>query len=674
MLSGGVAMASDAVDLSGIENRLNILEGYWAKDENGDIYAKDGVGVYTEGFITAGKPNGDKVSFSAGWGVSDGQQYTDLWVVDEEDSRRLSLHGHVHDERYYTQAQVNSLLASVHGMSLKYVAKLPTASEQTLGNIYLLDKGGSDIYDTKDEYITIDNGSGGYGWERIGSTAVDLSGYLKAADSYVNGKTVTIGGMSVTVPTIYGLKLQAGSFAEVTYNPDSRAETVRIPTMTSHLTNNSGFAYTKDLNGYVTLETAQTIKGEKTFDKTIYINSRDSVVIPENGSFSVRLDGKNESLFRHHHGEDGFKAVLFGEGVRDHEYNFYGAQINFYDGPNNKNIFFINGGSINARRSVFPAFWEPGEWIALGGNNNRWSAIYGAELDITGLRVTPSGVYLDSRELYTQMYHPFYDKDGEGVARSMITSWGEKAMCINLNSKARQRALHLCGKLVNFFTDDDTQYEKRVAYIDENGLYAKRFYPMGGEGAYIEFDVNQKAFKVSGNMYVTGFLTSGAFGVNGNGMSDIKTDIPFSIIPTSSNMFDLGNGSYRFKTLYAVGANFSGDVSCSKKIESDTISAKTLVSAPEGNFAKITGGDITLNALESYLPANVGGTNTADLSSAIFTSANITGIVNGTIRVIKTANYMLNVNGWRKNGTRYEIYAGGFTFVQGTANWTITKN
>lgn len=663
VLSGGVAMASDAVDLSGIENRLNILEGYWAKDDNGNIYAKDGVGVYTEGFITAGKPNGDKVSFAAGWGGSDGQQYTDLWVVDEEDSRSLSLHGHFHDERYYTQAQVNSLLASVHGMSLKYVAMLPTASEQTLGNIYLLDKGGSDNFDTKDEYITIENGSGGYRWERIGSTAVDLSGYLKAADSYVKGKTVTIGGMSVTVPTINGLTLKEGIFAKVTYNPESGAETVNIPTRTSHLINDSNFVDTNDLNGYVTIGTAQTITGQKTFDKTIYINSRDSVVIPENGSFSVRIDGKNESLFRHHHGEDGFKAVLFGEGVRDHEYNFYGAQINFYDGPNNKNIFFINGGSINARRSVFPAFWEPGEWIALGGRDNRWSAIYGAELDITGLRVNPSGVYLDYRRLYLNQWHDIHDIGEDGVTRSMITSWGEKAMCINLYAGA-QRPLHLCGSSVNFFMDDNTAYEKRAAYITEDGLTVKRWYPTDSRGTYIEYDKNQKAFKVAGNMYVTGFLTSGAFGAD-----DIKTDISYHIIPTNSNDYDLGSSSRKFRNLYIGGLATIENLTVNDVLDAEEIDVKTI------NAKRITGGDATISIPESYLSGNPGTSQSYNLSSYM-TDDIVKGIVDGTIRTLKTTNYTIAITGWRKNGNYYEIYAGRYTFVQSTStpsNWTIYR-
>lgn len=61
------------------------------------------------------------------------------------------------------------------------------------------------------------------------------------------------------------LTFSAGAFAAKTYD-NSAAVTVNIPTHTSHLTNNSGFlTQHQSLANYVTLNTAQTITGAKTF-------------------------------------------------------------------------------------------------------------------------------------------------------------------------------------------------------------------------------------------------------------------------------------------------------------------------------------------------------------------------------------------------------------------------
>lgn len=69
--------------------------------------------------------------------------------------------------------------------SFVVVTLLPTASANTLGKIYLIPSTDSQVQNIKDEYITIENG-GAYSWEKIGSTAIDLSGY--ATEQYVDEK------------------------------------------------------------------------------------------------------------------------------------------------------------------------------------------------------------------------------------------------------------------------------------------------------------------------------------------------------------------------------------------------------------------------------------------------------------------------------------------------------
>lgn len=81
---------------------------------------------------------------------------------------------------------------------------------------------------------------------------------------------ITHTGTSITAVKFIGnlnntLTFSAGTFSAKTYN-NSAAVTVNIPTKTSHLSNDSGFlTQHQSLANYVTLSTAQTITGSKTF-------------------------------------------------------------------------------------------------------------------------------------------------------------------------------------------------------------------------------------------------------------------------------------------------------------------------------------------------------------------------------------------------------------------------
>ena len=72
------------------------------------------------------------------------------------------------------QALVNSAVSGITGIEFSVVASLPTTGQA--GVIYLLSNGGSNpnIYD---EYIWVNTK-----FEKIGTTAVDLSGYMQTSD------------------------------------------------------------------------------------------------------------------------------------------------------------------------------------------------------------------------------------------------------------------------------------------------------------------------------------------------------------------------------------------------------------------------------------------------------------------------------------------------------------
>lgn len=79
---------------------------------------------------------------------------------------------------YQTASDVNSLIstaiANAHKISKELVDTLPTTGQDNI--IYLVPNGSSGN-NAKDEYMWINNA-----WERVGSSDVDLSGYLQTTD------------------------------------------------------------------------------------------------------------------------------------------------------------------------------------------------------------------------------------------------------------------------------------------------------------------------------------------------------------------------------------------------------------------------------------------------------------------------------------------------------------
>lgn len=81
----------------------------------------------------------------------------------------------------YTKAEVQTLINAVKQFTYEVVQTLPMATADTMHKIYLVPSSDPQTQNVKDEYITIDNGAGSqprYTWEQIGSTAIDLSGYV----------------------------------------------------------------------------------------------------------------------------------------------------------------------------------------------------------------------------------------------------------------------------------------------------------------------------------------------------------------------------------------------------------------------------------------------------------------------------------------------------------------
>lgn len=75
----------------------------------------------------------------------------------------------------YTKGEVDAIATAIKNSRFEVVATLPTSNIKT-NVIYLVPKAESESGDIKDEYINLNGTTAG--WERIGSTDIDLSGYV----------------------------------------------------------------------------------------------------------------------------------------------------------------------------------------------------------------------------------------------------------------------------------------------------------------------------------------------------------------------------------------------------------------------------------------------------------------------------------------------------------------
>lgn len=72
---------------------------------------------------------------------------------------------------------VTAAIAGISGFHAEIVSELPASGQSNI--LYLVAKSSAASGDGYDEYLYINGG-----WERVGSTDIDLSGYVQAADMH----------------------------------------------------------------------------------------------------------------------------------------------------------------------------------------------------------------------------------------------------------------------------------------------------------------------------------------------------------------------------------------------------------------------------------------------------------------------------------------------------------
>lgn len=109
---------------------------------------------------------------------------SDYYTKEEIDALLQDIDVDIDLSGFYTKHEVDLLLRTLKQGRFEAVAELPEASVLTLFTIYLVPSTNSQQANVKDEFITVQDQEGNYRWEQIGSTTIDLSGYLKTKDFF----------------------------------------------------------------------------------------------------------------------------------------------------------------------------------------------------------------------------------------------------------------------------------------------------------------------------------------------------------------------------------------------------------------------------------------------------------------------------------------------------------
>lgn len=150
----------------------------------------------------------------------------------------------------YTKTEVNDLIGQISSISFEVVDSLPSTGEAN--KIYLVPKTPGQSQDGYNEYVYINSG-----WERIGSTDIDLSQYATidyvissistavaglASEEYVTNAVSTATADMATNASVDSKLFNYVTNESLTSTLNNYALSSAIPTSLSQLTNDAGFA------------------------------------------------------------------------------------------------------------------------------------------------------------------------------------------------------------------------------------------------------------------------------------------------------------------------------------------------------------------------------------------------------------------------------------------------
>ena len=162
------------------------------------------------------------------------------------------------------------------------------------------------------------------------SFTTEGSGNVVTAVKMIGTSVVVTKGLTALTShqPIYALNFQAGAFEAKKYTPNTGAQTVNIPTKTSHLSNDSGFITAAALTGYATQSWVQGLGYITASALTPYITAATA-----NATFATKLGVSGNQIGTYVNGKLGNLITvpyatdsLYSDGCRDKDYHSYGSR------------------------------------------------------------------------------------------------------------------------------------------------------------------------------------------------------------------------------------------------------------------------------------------------------------------------------------------------------------
>lgn len=202
----------------------------------------------------------------------------------------------------YTKAEVAALIGAIQTFHYEIAASTSAVTSPSNNVLYLIGPTGSGA-DKYEEYVYDPTKAVNERWVKIGDTSIDISGLLPKT-----GGTLTGDLRLKPANANYGLRIRFGDGDYVYILEDSDDHLIIYADRGIDLNTSSG--YDVKVNGvaltpadYVTLSTAQTITGEKTFTtKPVHIGSSSGIDVDGSsyidiGDARLKWDANNHSLY-----------------------------------------------------------------------------------------------------------------------------------------------------------------------------------------------------------------------------------------------------------------------------------------------------------------------------------------------------------------------------------------
>ena len=440
--------------------------------------------------------------------------------------------------------------------------------------------GGSyDRLDTWDEYTSERAGwvlSAGLGYDLYNRVRSLEGGSALSFTTEGAGNVVTAvkkSGTSVTVTKgltaltshqpIYALNFQAGAFEAKKYTPNTGAQTVNIPTKTSHLSNDSGFITAAALTGYATQSWVQGLGYITASALTPYITSATA-----NATFATKLGVSGNQIGTYVNGKLGNLITVPYAANADTVDGLHKSSLGqtFYnialDANDYENLPYLYAGKLFKATNV-PYTYYPFLHFGGGGFYAQFSA-YGNALKFRASRESD----------YTPEWRTVAFTDSNVASATKLetarTLWGQ--------------LFDGTGNIVN---PAKMQFIKFSAIDGSDAGYIGR--PLSSvDDIYISSYTNKNIILFTkGNVGVGVESTSPAY----------KLDVTGAIHATT--------GIFSDGYMSAKGVNTASDVRLKRRIADVALTVRDVAEAPVYRFAWINGGGIDVGSTAQYWGARV---------------------------------------------------------------------